>query len=135
MTLIARYPTRRGTAALRRLLTAAVNPAFTRSKPEARCLAVFRAAGLPEPGVNAPFESRSGRSYELDFLWRAAGLAVEFDSYAHHGDREAFEADRRRDADLAASGLTVIRITWRQLESEPEAVVARVALALGARTG
>jgi hypothetical protein len=133
ISLIARYPTRRGTAALRRLLTASGSPAFTRSEAEARALALFRSAGLPRPEVNAAPHGASGRRYELDFLWRQARLAVEIDGYAHHADRDAFERDRRRDADLAAAGLTVIRVTWRQLEDEPEAVVARVALALGAR--
>lgn len=73
----------------------------------------------------------SGRRYEVDFLWRDRGLAVEIDVYKHHADREAFESNRRRDADLAAAGLSVIRVTWRQLQGEPEAVIARIALALG----
>jgi very-short-patch-repair endonuclease len=41
-----------------------------------------------------------------------------------------FERDRLRDADLQAAGYRVIRITWRQLQSRPEAVIARLAQAL-----
>lgn len=55
---------------------------------------------------------------------------VEVDGYAFHGDRAAFERDRRRDQLLTAHGLRVIRVTWRQLQSEPLAVIARIAQAL-----
>jgi len=59
---------------------------------------------------------------------------VEVDGYAYHSHRNAFERDRRRDADLAAAGYRVIRVTWRQLIREPEAVLVRLVLAL-AREG
>ena len=49
-------------------------------------------------------------------------MIVELDGYATHGRRRAFEDDRRRDRALAAAGYTVVRITWRQLRDEPEAV-------------
>ncbi len=59
---------------------------------------------------------------------RAAAAAV---SGAGDGvTRSEAERDRRRDADLAAAGFRVIRVTWRQLTDEPEAVVARFAAAL-----
>ena len=38
--------------------------------------------------------------------------------------------DRARDAELQARGYRVIRITWRQIETSPHAVVARLAAAL-----
>lgn len=47
--------------------------------------------------------------------------------YAAHGHLHAFEHDRRLDHQRAAAGYHTIRITWRQLTHEPEAVVARVA--------
>jgi hypothetical protein len=58
--------------------------------------------------------------------------AVEVDGYAFHRGRAAFERDRARDAQLVAAGLRIMRITWRQLADEPEAVVARLAAALAA---
>jgi very-short-patch-repair endonuclease len=60
-------------------------------------------------------------------------VAVEIDGFAFHSTRDRFEADRKRDGELRKAGLTVIRISWRQLEREPEAVIADVAQAL-ART-
>jgi very-short-patch-repair endonuclease len=68
--------------------------------------------------------------YEVDFLWRERRFAVEMDGFGSHSDRESFEADRRRDADLAARGINVVRVTWRQIAFEPEAMLVRVAQAI-----
>ena len=51
-------------------------------------------------------------------------------SYTFHSSRRSFERDRRKDRDLQALGYTVLRITWRQLTEEPEAVVATITRAL-----
>jgi very-short-patch-repair endonuclease len=128
--LLARYPRRPGTRALRALVEVDQRPALTRSQAEERLLRLIRLARLPAPDVNA----RVGR-YEVDFLWREAGLVVEVDGFAFHSDRAAFEADRRRDAELAARGLTVIRVTWRQIVEEREAVLVSLGQALARRGG
>lgn len=58
-----------------------------------------------------------------DVVWAPAKLVVELDSRAHHlGDPVAFEADRRRDAELAAAGWVVVRVTWRRLHDAPDEV-------------
>lgn len=128
LALLDRYPRRSGTGALRTLLPGPGQPAFARSEAEERFLALIRRAELSAPEVNVALHG-----YELDLLWREAGLVVEIDGFAHHGDRQAFEADRRRDAELAACGLQVIRVTWRQIVDEPEATLTRVAQALARR--
>jgi very-short-patch-repair endonuclease len=81
--------------------------------------------GCPRPLANATV----GR-YEVDLLWPTERLVVEVDGYAYHRTRAAFERDRRRDADLQGAGYRVLRVTWRQLAREREAVVAQVARAL-----
>jgi very-short-patch-repair endonuclease len=58
---------------------------------------------------------------------------VEVDGFAFHSTRAAFERDRVRDAQLHAAAYRVMRITWRQIVAEPEAVIARLAGALAAR--
>jgi very-short-patch-repair endonuclease len=63
-------------------------------------------------------------------VWLGRMLVVEFDSRKWHGDRRAFENDRRRDQDLVVAGYRVIRVTARQLEQEPLGVIARLAVAL-----
>ena len=102
-----------------------LEPALTRSEAESQLLALIRAARLPRPRANA----RVGR-HEVDFLWPEQRLIVEVDGFAYHSSRAAFERDRARDAELQAAGYRVIRITWRQLTTEPEAVIARLAAAL-----
>jgi very-short-patch-repair endonuclease len=100
-------------------------PAFTRSEAEERLLALVRRAQLGAPATNVHVEG-----VEVDFYWRAQRLVVEVDGYAFHGGARRFERDRRRDARLMARGLRIMRVTWRQLTEEAEAVVARLAQAL-----
>jgi len=58
-------------------------------------------------------------------------LIVEMVGFRFHASRAAFEHDRLRDAQLAAMGFRVVRVTWRQLMDGPEGVVTRIAVALG----
>jgi very-short-patch-repair endonuclease len=117
-----RYPKHRGTAALRKAIRP--EPALTRSEAERRFLELIRRARLPEPRTNV----RIG-GYEVDFYWPDHDLIVEIDGYTFHSSRGAFERDRRRDAELGALGLRVIRVTWRRLVDESEALVANLAVA------
>jgi very-short-patch-repair endonuclease len=80
--------------------------------------------------VNASIDA-----FTVDFCWPASWLIVEVDGFHSHGTRAAFEADRERDAHLAALGFTVIRLTWRQLTSRPAEVAARFRRVLRARSG
>lgn len=123
--LIARYPARPGTRALRRLLAQEGGAAFTRSEAEARFLALVRSGGLPVPRFNQQLAG-----YEVDALWPAARLVVEIDGRAWHADARAFERDRLRDAALAAAGYRVIRVTWEQLTRAPNALLVRITRAL-----
>lgn len=119
-------PGRRGTARLRAALP--TEPSLTRSEAERRLLALVRAARLPRPRTNVRVAG-----HEVDLLWREQKLVVEVDGFAYHGSRQAFERDRRRDADLTAAGFRVVRFTWRQIAHEPEAVLARLAVLLAGR--
>jgi very-short-patch-repair endonuclease len=67
----------------------------------------------------------------VDALWPGQRLIVELDSWKFHSGRHAFESDRERDAALQAAGYRVVRITWRQLEADPERVAAVIARLLG----
>ena len=122
--LLDRHRGRRGTAPLAAAVRAP-DPSLTRSEAERRLLALIRTSQLPRPQTNV----RVGR-FEVDLLWPAERLIVEVDGFAFHGTRAAFERDRARDAELQARGYSVVRITWRQIEREPHAVVARLAAAL-----
>ncbi len=124
----ARAPGRRGVQRLLRLLDNGGSDGFTRSKGERRLRDLLRAAELPQPVANAPL-----LGYVADFLWPEQKLIVEVDGFQFHSSRQAFEHDRRRDQRLQAAGYQVIRVTWRQLEHEPFAVIARIAQSLAAR--
>jgi very-short-patch-repair endonuclease len=127
-TLADRYRGRPGRGRLQALLDDIDEPALTRSPPERLLLTMLRKAGVPRPRANARIHGR-----EVDLLFPDHGLAVEIDGYTFHRQRPAFEADRSRDAALAARGITVLRFTPRQLANEPDKVLARLCLALGSR--
>jgi very-short-patch-repair endonuclease len=91
-------------------------------------LALLRKGNVTLPETNV----RVG-NYTADFYWRREGVIVEIDGYRFHRGRWAFERDHRRDAEHQDMGLLVLRITWRQLEREPEAVLVRIARALATR--
>jgi very-short-patch-repair endonuclease len=113
-------------AIIRRLIPRPAHGAQpTRSEAERRLLGLLRAARLPPPRTNVRVAG-----HEVDAHWPREGLVVEVDGYAFHGTRQAFERDRRRDADLVAAGLRVLRVSWRQLTGEPTALAARLGAAL-----
>jgi very-short-patch-repair endonuclease len=64
-------------------------------------------------------------------VWPEARVIVETDGWAAHGRRATREKDLARDAALAAAGWRVIRLTWRRLAREPDAVAAQLAQLLG----
>jgi very-short-patch-repair endonuclease len=118
-------PHHRGAVALSTALQD--DPRYTREGAERRLLALIRAARLPLPETNVMLHG-----YEVDMLWREQRLIVEIDSFWHHAQRPKFERDRVRDADLLAAGYRTLRVTWRALDREPFATIARLARALAA---
>jgi very-short-patch-repair endonuclease len=100
----------------------------TRSDLESLFLALIRPHRdrIPPPEVNV----KLGR-WTVDFLWRRQRVVVETDFWTYHRGSVAFEDDHARDLDLRGAGYAVFRFTDRQLEKEPERVVADVAAALG----
>jgi very-short-patch-repair endonuclease len=128
--LLERYPRRRGARNLRAVLGSAEPVAITRNDFEEAFLALVDANGLPRPRMNADLMAR-GRFFEIDALWDRERVAVELDSRSVHGTTKRFESDRERDRILVAEGWKTMRVTWRQLQDEPEAIAADLRLALG----
>jgi very-short-patch-repair endonuclease len=102
---------------------------LTESELEDRFLFRVRRARLPEPVGNAPL-----LGYRVDFLWPDFRVIAELDGYAWHGSRRAFRADRDRDRRLSAAGYRILRVTWEDLEDEPEATMVSLALTLAGCT-
>lgn len=128
--LLERYPGRRGTRNLRALLEAGEPVGITRNDFEEAFLALIEACGLPRPRMNADLAVR-GRFFEIDALWECEQLALELDGRGVHGTKKRFESDRQRDRILVAEGWKTMRVTWRQLQEEPEAIVGDLESALG----
>ena len=126
--LLARYPGRRGTANLRRVLEKhdAIGVTPLRSVLEQRFVTFLDANGLPRPLVN-----RRTEHGELDASWPEQRLIVEVDGWAAHGSRKAFEADRARDRALQTAGWRVVRITSRQLENDAGTIAHQLRTLLG----
>ena len=116
--LLARYPRRKGTVALRAILERrAIGRTRTRNDLEAALIAVVDEHGLPRPATNQMIELPTGWA-EGDAVWFDQRLVVELDGYETHGTRHAFEDDRARDRELQAQGWRTARITSRQLETD-----------------
>lgn len=80
---------------------------------------LLRTLEIPEWLREYPF-SLGGRESRVDVyvpLWR---LVIEADGRNWHARVRDFEEDRRRDNELAARGIQVIRLTYRMLKSDPE---------------
>jgi very-short-patch-repair endonuclease len=122
---------KRGVATLRRVLDLSGGPKRTRSRGELAMLSLLRRAGITGFETNAWIQG-----YEVDFLWRDLGVAVELDGWDGHSGRIAFERDRLKVARLSAHGLTVIPITGRQLRDDTTGVLNRLEQTLAtARVG
>jgi very-short-patch-repair endonuclease len=136
--VLANGPRRRGAPCLRGVLdewrpvAETAKYATVRSLFEAKLLPLIAKAGLPIPKINAPVRTAEA-VLEVDFFWPDQRFVVEADSRRHHAIEVAFERDRKRDRELLAAGYTVLRVTWREAEKEPAAVLAAVRSELGRR--
>jgi len=118
----------RGAKPLRRAMVIYHERGFTRSGGEKAMLAALADAGVDRPAVNSVLEG-----YELDFFWERERFAVELDSWEHHRSRQSFEADRKRQDNLAMAGIEMIRITGSRLKREPRQVAVGIAEHLNRR--
>jgi very-short-patch-repair endonuclease len=122
--LLTRYPQRPGAPLLRELLSEGVH---LRGAPinrfEDRFADLLDRHRVPRPRFN-PHLGISGRSFKPDCLWPRHRLIVELDGAAVHQTRQSFEADRERDRVLLTAGYRTMHVTWRQLEHEPDELIA-----------
>jgi very-short-patch-repair endonuclease len=100
----------------------------TRSKYERRFLRLLRAAELPLPITNTWVAGKF-----VDGVWPELKLVLEIDGFKDHGKRHKFESDRERDQVLLSTGQQPLRVTARQIDHRPYALVARTASVIVAR--
>lgn len=130
--LTERYPGRRGTARARTALARleALPVGRVRSPLETKFLPFLRRHRLPRPRLN-DWIVVDERRFQVDCHWAGTGQVVELDSWQAHGTRTAHREDRARDRFLRVAGYEVTRITWAQLDDEPEAIAADLGRLLG----
>jgi hypothetical protein len=130
--LLERHPRHRGAVAIRTCLTRRGQkdrnrepppPDRIRSPLEERFLPFIDQNRLPRPRLNAWIEA-GGEWHQVDCLWPASKQVVEMDGWAGHSTRRAFRDDRARDRRLRVAGYGVTRLTWDQLDDEPDQIAA-----------
>ena len=130
--ILSRYPGRNGAATISAILEDGAT--LTRSELESRFLVFVRRMRLPKPESNVTLFV-GDRWFECDCLWRNARVIVELDGRATHDTSLAFENDRARDRILMAHGWRVVRVTWRHLHLEPEALAYDLRTLLSSGSG
>jgi very-short-patch-repair endonuclease len=130
--LIERYPGRRGVRKVRAALDRVKEePSGRKRSPlEERFAPFLRRHRLSQPRFN-DWITVGGKRFQVDCHWPGTGEIVELDGWEGHRTKSAFRADRARDRILRVAGYSVTRLTWNQLEDEPEAIAADLRALLG----
>ena len=113
--LTERYPTKRGTRALRTLAP----PTHTKQDLEARFHTFLNDRRFPRPQTNILIEGK-----EVDFAWPDRRLIVELDSWSSTAREPPSKTTAVRTGGSKRAGWTVIRVTWRDLD-DPDALERR----------
>jgi very-short-patch-repair endonuclease len=123
--LLERYPDRRGARRVKEALARieVLPTGRTRSPLEERFLPFLRRHGLPRPRLN-DWIVVGNKRFQVDCHWTGTGQIVELDGWQAHGTRTAYREDRARDRVLRVAGYEVTRVTWAQLDDEPDAIAA-----------
>lgn len=118
---------RNGITAFRGLLDVLADEQMPKdSELEDHLAKLLRTHGLPP----ARFHARI-IGYEVDFLIEGSNIVLECDGWESHGlNRDQFEFDRMREADLIAAGFVVVHFTWRRVTAAPHAVAEQIRRAI-----
>jgi very-short-patch-repair endonuclease len=132
--LIERYPGRRGVRRIRAALQRVKEEpeGRKRSPLEERFAPFLRKHHLPLPRFN-DWIILDGKRYQVDGHWPGTHQIVELDGWESHRTRTAFRDDRARDRRLRVAGYSVTRLTWNQLDDEPNEVAADLRALLAKR--
>jgi very-short-patch-repair endonuclease len=119
--LIERYPGQRGVRKVRTALErlGSEPSGQKRSRLEERFASFLSRHRLPQPRFN-DWIPLGDKRYQVDCHWPGTHQIVELDGWEGHGTRTAFREDRARDRALRVEGYSVTRLTWAQLDDEPE---------------
>ncbi|MDT7758914.1 MAG: hypothetical protein QOH27_4812 [Mycobacterium sp.] len=120
---------RRGIVNVRELIPLAAAEAESPMESEARLMMID--GGLPNPVLQLEVVDRDGRLWRLDFAWPDRKVAVEYDGFDFHADREALRRDRQKRAALHELGWTVVSIVSDDVRRRSWETVRRIDFELG----
>lgn len=120
-----------GSRRARRIMEAADGRAESPLESALRALLIEAKVGGFVPQVVVRDDTFSAR---IDLAHPTLMIALEADSFAHHGTRSALTRDCRRHANLTIRGWRLIRFSWEEVMFDPEWVVAIVRCAVEGRT-
>ncbi|HEX6781345.1 MAG TPA: DUF559 domain-containing protein [Solirubrobacterales bacterium] len=123
--LVGRYPGRRGIRRVKSALEALKDEPLDeyKSRFEERFAPFLRCHELPRARFNQ-WILVGDKRFQVDCLWPESRQIVELDGWEGHKTRTAFREDRARDRRLRVAGYGVTRLTWNQLEDEPQSVAS-----------
>ena len=129
--LVERYPGRRGIRKVKAALKALKDEPLDERKSlfEERFVPFLHRHHLPRPRFN-DWILVAAKRFQVDCLWPDQRQIVELDGWQGHKTRTAFREDRARDRRLRVAGYGVTRLTWNQLEDEPESIAADIRVLL-----
>jgi very-short-patch-repair endonuclease len=121
--LLERYPGKRGSRKVRFAVERLEEEPSGRKRLglEERFAPFLRRHHLPLPRFN-DWILLGPKRYQADCHWLDLRQIIELDGWEGHSTKSAFQDDRARDRALRVAGYSVIRLTWNQLDAEPEAV-------------
>jgi hypothetical protein len=88
---------------------------------------VFRDGGLPPPELQVAVTAAGEFIGRVDFFWKQFHTVAEVDGAAKYQDKSRASYEFRRDARLRDAGLEVVHFTWKDITSDADAVVPRLA--------
>lgn len=88
---------------------------------------------LPDPHLNQWIDA-GGQRYRIDALWPRLHLGVEIDGREHHTKVSDFERDHRRQNQIHAQGVMLVRFSVRQVLDDPCEVLRQTSVNLAARS-
>ena len=122
----------RGAKAMRRVLKERLEwSEVTDSEMETLFLRLARRYRLVPDRSHVVIRDQGVHVKEVDFVYSDARLAIELDSFKHHGDIDPFDKDREVDVVLRRLGWRVLRFTWRHLTKKPDWVFSEIRHAIG----
>jgi hypothetical protein len=96
------------------------------SRFEARLSALVTRSGLPEPAIQHEIRDGGALLARVDFAYPDLKLAIEADGYRCHSGRVAWQRDLARRNTLTARGWRVLHVTWDDIRTRPDEVIANI---------